>query len=475
MSTVKRVARNTSIVMGGNVFFRLISFFVTIYLARYLGVEVWGKYNFAFAYLALFSIITDLGLQTILVREMSRGELNIPKLIGNSLIIRSILTFSAVGLSILTISLLPYPVDTTTYVYIAAFTVLFISFSDFYRTIFEVNLRMEYNMIAKITNRVLSAALIFYIIFIIEGTVTQILLVLVLSEGVKTLINYYFSRGFVKPDYEIDFGLWRYLLRECWPLALSSVIWIIYFRIDVVMLSALVGDAPVGLYSASYKLYEPLSLIPTALVTSLFPIMSMSFKDSKDKLIRIYRLSFKYLLIITIPIAIGTTLLSNKIILLVYGIEFIGSALTLQILIWTFVFNSLSYTLANLLISIDKQKLTALSLTICTIVNIILNLILIPSFSHNGAAITTVITEISSFMISFYFVSKHIHVLPVHRIAAKPVICGLVMGILIYFFNDINLFLIVPMAGLIYLAALLALKTLTEEDWEMIKKVLPKK
>ena len=472
MSTVQKVAKNTGIVIVGDLVFKIISLIVVIYLARYLGTVGFGKYSFVFAYLAFFNIITDLGLQQILVREMARDVSIAPKLIGNAYIIRSILAAFSIVLSMIVISFMSYPTDTTICIYIATFTLLFISFSDFYATIFQANLRMEYNIVAKLTFKILSAGLILWIIFVLQGTLTQIILVLVFSEMVKTLINYSFSRKFVRPKFEIDFGLWKYLFKECLPLALSSVIWVIYHQTDKVMLSLMMGDAPVGIYSAAYGLCNPFLIIPGALMISLFPLMSTYFKSSKEKLIKSYTLGNKYLLIVMLPIAIGVTLLSNKIILLIYGTEFIYSTTVLQILIWSIVFGSVNSVLLNLLVSINRQKLNTWSMSICAIVNVVLNLILIPILSYNGAAIATVATNVVLLIASFYFVSKYLQVLPMHKIMVKPVISGLVMGAFVYYFIDFNVFLLVPLAAMIYLVTLLALKTFTMEDIDIVKKIM---
>ncbi|MDY6894127.1 MAG: flippase [Thermotogota bacterium] len=471
MNTVKRVARNTSIVMGGDIIFRLISLFVMIYLARYLGVTDYGKYSFVFAYLAFFNIITDLGLQRILVREMARDESIAPKLIGNAYIIRGILAVIAVVSSVIIISLASYPADTTTYIHIASFTLLFISFSDFYRTIFEANLKMEYNTVAKLAFKILSAGFILWIIYS-NGTLMQIMIVLVFSEGVKTLLNYLFSRKFVRPKFEIDFKLWKFLLKECLPIALTSIIWVIYYHIDVVMLSPMMGDEAVGIYSAAHKLCDPFFLIPSGLTMSLFPLMSAYYESSENKLIKTYTLGVRYLLIIMLPIAVGITLLADDIIFIIYGTEFIHSTTVLQILIWSIVFSSINSILLSLLISINRQKLNTLSTGVCAFVNVILNLILIPILSYNGASIATVVTNMVLFTVCFYFVSKHLQVIPVHKMVVKPVISGLVMGAFIYYFTRLNIFLLVPLAGIVYLMVLLTLKTFNEDDWEMVKKVL---
>ena len=126
--TIQKIAKNIGVIITGNVIFRLVSLFVIIYLAQYLGAAGFGKYSFVFAYLAFFNIITDLGPQQILVREMARNPSTPLTLIGNAYIIRLLLTVFAVVLSIVTINLLPYPADTTLYVCIASFTLLFAPF-----------------------------------------------------------------------------------------------------------------------------------------------------------------------------------------------------------------------------------------------------------------------------------------------------------------------------------------------------------
>jgi len=471
LSTLQRVAKNTGIIIVGDVIFRLISLFVIIYLARYLGTVGFGKYSFVFAYISFFVIISDLGFQSILVREMSRDESIAPKLIGNVYIIKSTSTIFAVALPMIVITLTSYPSDTITYVYIASFTLLFMSFSDLYTSIFQANLRMEYNTLAKLTFKVLSAGLILWIIFS-HGTLMQIMFVMVFSESIKMLISYLFSRKFVRPRFEIDFKLWKYLFKESLPLALSSVIWIIYYQIDMVMLSPMKGDAAVGIYSAAHKLFDPFSLIPIALMISLFPVMSEAFKTSKDRLIKSYRLSLKHLLIIALPITMGITFLADKIVLLIYGAGFAESATVLQILIWALVFTFANSVLLQLLISIDKQKLNTLSMGVCAIVNVALNFILIPILSYNGAAIATVATNVALFVTSFHFVSKHLHVLPLHKIVVKPAISGLIMAAFIYYFIELNIFLLIPLAIGIYLVALLALKTFTKEDMDIVRRIV---
>jgi O-antigen/teichoic acid export membrane protein len=473
MNTAQQVAKNTSVVMGGDLTFRLISLLVIAYLGRYLGPVGFGKYNFVFAYLSLFGVISNLGLQTILVREMSREPSTAPKLIGNAYIIRTLLTILAVALALIAISFMSYPPDTTSYIYVASFTLLFISFSDFYATIFQANLKMAYREIAKLTFKLIESVLIFWIIFS-QGTLMQVMIVHVFAEMVKTLISFVYSRKLVIPKLEIDVELWKYLMKEALPISLAGVIFIIYARIDIIMLSMMQGDASVGIYSAAHKLSEPLSLIPIALLTSVFPIMSASSKTSTESLIRLYNLSTRYLYIITIPISVGITVLAEKIIRLIYGAEFADSALVLQLLIWTLVVSSAAYVLTDLLISTGKQKQYSGGMAFSAIANVALNYILIPKYSYNGAAIATVLTNLVLFLASFYFCSKQLHLPPVRSTVIKSTIGGILMGAVVYYFMEVNIVLQIVLGAGIYLMSLLALKTFSSEDFYIIKRVLLK-
>lgn len=471
MRTVQKIAKNTGVIIIGDVVVKLISLFVTIYLARYLGPVGFGKYNFVFAYLAFFSIITDLGLQQILVREMARDPSAAPKLIGNAYILRIILTTIAIALAIVIITPLPYPDDTTLYVYIASFTLFFISFSDFYATIFQANLAMKYSVVSKLIFKFLSAGLVFYLIFT-GGALAAIILAIVFSEMVKMLLNYYFSRRFVKPVFAIDFSLWKRLFKESLPLALTSVIWIIYFRIDVVMLSMMVGDAAVGLYSAAYKLSEPLSMISTALVISLFPIMSASFKESTEKLVKIYRLGLKCILITMLPITVGVTFIADRAILLIYEPEFVSSGIALQILVWAVLFGSINYIIFNLLVAIERPILNTWAMGAGALVNVILNFILIPIMGFAGAAITTVVTNVLICVVGFCFVSKYLQKTVAWRMVVGPMVACVVMAGVLLCFGNINLLLLILLAATTYFVILFGLKVFDKDELNIIKKII---
>ena len=476
MNVAKNILKNTTILFVGNLSFRIISLFVVIYLARYLGVEGFGKYNFIFAYLAFFMITSDLGLNQILIREMSINKSDIPKLIGNGLIIKICLSAASILLAIITIYLLDYPKDTVIYVSVASLILLFQSYSDSQKTIFAVFLKMEYDVFSKIINRLISACIIFYIIYI-EGSLLQVILALILAEFVGTLFNRSFSKKLTHIKYNIDMNISKKLLVEAIPVALSGFFLIICHRTDVIMLSFLEGDTSVGFYSAAYRLSEPLILISYALVASLFPLMSSSFTTSKSSLVKMYDHGLKYILIIMIPICLGIMLLSDNIITFIYGNEYLNSIEALKILIWSLFFVSINYLFTQLLIATNRQRFATIIMFFSVITNIILNFILIQKYSFIGASFATLITEMIFCIICFAYISNYLTHLPIQNYLFKSITAAFGMGIIINLLKDlnINLFAIIAISTLVYGTVFIALKGLSDEEHSALKKIIERK
>lgn len=461
----QKIIKNTGIMLVGNLLFRFISLFITVYLAKYLGVENFGKYSFVFVYLGFFTIFIDLGTTTILVRQMARNIESMPKMIGNVHIIKTILSVVIIFIAVIVSSKL-YSKEMVIFIFIASFTLLFQAFSDTYGTVFQTTLNMKYDVAAKLTFKIISAILILYIIFI-KGTLLQILIILSFSEFIKTLLYYLFSRRVTKAKFNIDFTLWKSLLKQSLPVALYSIFLIIYSRIDVLMLSVMKDEVAIGLYSAAYNLSEPLILIPYSIVASLFPLMSQSFTTSVNTLKKYYEMGLRYTIITMLPITIGTTLLADRIILLIYGQLYVGSIIALKILIWSLLITSNNYLLTSLLISMNKEKFTTLNMIICVFSNIVLNYFFIFRYSYVGASLATVMTSFVYFMLNYRLISKNNVNVPIITICKKPLIAGSLMGLYVYslnLFTTLDIYLIVLSAAIVYMIGLLAVGTFPKEE-----------
>jgi len=200
-------------------------------------------------------------------------------------------------------------------------------------------------------------------------------------------------RDFFKPKPQIDLSFWRTVLREALPFGLTGFFITIYYWTDSVMLSYMKSYEVVGLYNAAYRLMIVLLVVPGVLSMAIIPAMSKLYVNSKDMLRFTQQRSFKYLAMIGFPIGVGTTILSDEIILLIFGEEYSQAAIALRILVWSSVCIFLSSPFSSLLRSSNGQMALLRITALCAMENVVLNLVAIPAYSYAGASVTTVITE----------------------------------------------------------------------------------
>jgi O-antigen/teichoic acid export membrane protein len=239
------------------------------------------------------------------------------------------------------------------------------------------------------------------------------------------------------------------------------------------MLSLMKGDTAVGLYNAAYRLSEISTVIPAIFMTSMFPVLSRFHKKSKDSFIIAYGKSIKYLFYLALPMAMVVTLLSKPIINLIFGAEFSGSIVALQILIWAAAIMYVSMVQGNTIISANKQMFCFKVTVFSAILNIILNLILIPRYSYIGASATTVATECFGFFIGIFFLFRWGYRIDINNIYLAPLFGLGIAGIISIILIQINVnILITSLVFILIYASILYKIGIKEDDKELIKKVI---
>lgn len=472
MNTVQRIAKNVGALTLMNIVSVALMLIITIFIARYLGDVIFGKYSFALAFTALFGVFIHLGLDILITRDVARDKSKASKYVGNITIIRAISSIIVLILIIVTITLMNYPSDTTMAVYIFGLYVVFTSFANIFNATFRAFERMEYQAILQIMEKIIIASLGLIVLFSGYGLV-ELALVFLFGGIFNILFSYLICRKkFVKPKFEIDLKFWTQSIKEAYPFLFGLIFVMIYFRIDTVMLSIMEGDAVVGWYNASYMLIGGLGIISASILPAIFPVMSRFFNNSKEALQAVYNNSFRYLFMIGFPIAVGTTLLADKIILLLYGEQYINSIIALQILVWAELFVFLNNTTGNVLSSINKHRTSMKIAGTGAALNILLNLVFIPYLSYIGASITTVITEFFVAFVGVIYISKNGYTLHLSKDIIKIIGSGAIMGLFVFCFRDINLLFIVLLSVVIYFGVLCIIGAITKEDMKLIKNLI---
>ena len=471
MNTVQRIAKNTAALFAAQFVVAILSLALSIFIARSLGAVIFGKYSFALAFTAIFAVFSDLGYNTLLIRDIARDKSQASKYLNNVISMRALLSLIIFALIVITINVIGYPADTKNVVYLFGIYTLVVSFSGVFKVTFRAFEKMEYDAGITIFANIIRVSLGLLVLLLGYGLI-ELALVFLFSGVFDVLFSFLVcERRFVKPKLELDFEFWKSTIKIALPLSMLSIFGLIYVRIDTVMLSMMKGDAVVGWYNAAYNLVLGFKPIPSLFLNAIFPLMSYYYVSSIDSLKVAYEKASKFLLILGLPLAVGITLLADRIIPILYGEQFYPSIIALQILAWELLLIFLYGPLGNVLVSTNKQNQMATVAGIGALLNVILNLILIPPLSYIGAAIATIITGTFLFGVYFYLVSKQLHTLFLHKLIAKPLIACLVMGLFIYFCTAMNLFIIIFLSIVLYFVALYLIGGFSKEDIDLVRQV----
>lgn len=473
MTTMKRIAKNTSSLFLAQILSYIIGFFTLAYSARYLGVENFGILSFALAFAGIFGVFSDLGLRTLVVREVARDKSLTEKYIGNSLSIKILLAFITLFLIFITLNIWGYDIKTSIVVYLISISVIIASFSQFFYSIFQAYEKMEFQGISVFLNAVFVFLGILTVIYL-NSNVVGFSFVYILAAILVLIFNLIIClKKFSLPGLLLDHEFWKVSIKEALPFAITGISINIYTWIDTIILAFLKGSEVVGYYTAAYRLVIVLLVIPVIVNTVVFPLMSRYHVSSKDNLKYSFEKLFKFMALIGIPLGVGTIIVAEKVILLVYGTEYIPSVIALQILVWSLVMIFLRSPFERLLEASNKQFSVTKIFFIGAIFNIVLNLIFIPIYSYVGAAIITVLTDILVLIILIH-VTRDIGYkisLNAKLDLIKIIVSSLIMGIILIFFINQNLFIIVLIGILIYVALLHVLRVF-DAEFSMIKSML---
>lgn len=404
----RRVVENLGWLLSDRIFRLGLGMFITIWIARYLGPSEFGLLNYAIAFVAIISILSSLGMEQIVIRTIviSPGAKN--EILGSAFLLRIIGSMAVVFLSFVLVIILR-PSDSISHILILLISAgtIFQSFDviDYW---FQSQLKSKYTVYAKNTSFIIISAL--RVIFILSNFSIIFFAFAILVEnifgGLFLVLSYkYFGKEKIfkwKPEFLSS----RKILKDSWPLILSSLAIMIYMRIDQVMLKEMVGDKSVGIYSAAVRIAEVWYFIPIALINSVFPVIV----ETKKKDLGLYnrRIAKLYSLLtwIGIIIAVFISIFSGTIINILYGSRFIGAESILSISIWAGIFVFQGVARGAWLVNENLQKYSYYYTLGACIVNIILNLSLIPIMQEKGAVIATLVSYFCSVILMPLFVKE---------------------------------------------------------------------
>jgi O-antigen/teichoic acid export membrane protein len=398
------------------------------------------------------------------MREMARGKSDGPELLGQAfvgkLLIGAVILFTIFILAIV----LAYQKDVLLSIMIYGVSMLLISFSNTFRSIFIALERAEYEALLLILSRLLLLGGI--ILCVLLNIKIPGVMVSHLVAGLITLWlgSYLCKKLFFSPVWAIDFKKVKDLFREAIPFAIGAIMGEIFFNIDTVMISKMVGLESVGYYNAAYKLSFSGVLLANTVTLAAYPHFSKQWLEDRESVFRVFEKVFKILTVSSIAFSLPATLLSADIIGFVFGPEYNQSIRLFQILVWSLPGLFLMHLTGRTLDAIGEQRFSAKTMSFCVLMNIILNLILILKFGAIGAAIAMVFTSFVVVMIHMYRLRRRMEFPKMRIPIAKISICLIGLLATILLLKGLNWWVAVTVGFAVYCGMLIGLKVLEKED-----------
>jgi len=473
MKLSTKVAYNTIIQFSSKIIATGLGLIAIAIITRDLGQVGFGEYTVAMTFLSFFGIIADLGLTLVTVQMISRPGINEQKMLSNLLSLRLVSALIFLGLAPITVLLFPYSANIKLAVMIAAGSFLFIALNQILVGLFQKYLRLDKVSIAEVASRlVLLIGVIISIKF--KFGLSGIMLATLIASAVNFLLLFAFSRKISRIKLGFNFALWGEIISLSWPLALTITLNLIYLKADTFLLSIIPRQselgiiAEVGIYGAAYKVIDVVITFPFMFAGIILPIITLAWaKERQTDFKNVLQKSFDAMLILALPMIVGTLLLAKEIMVLIAGQDFAASGPVLQILILSAGAIFMGIMFSHAIIAINKQKKIISAYLFVALSSLIIYLIVIPRFSYFGAAWATLYSETAIGLAGFYLVWKYTRFFPNLKVLIKATLASILMGGVILLAKNLglsNIILHILIAAPIYFIFLYLLKGIAKQD-----------
>lgn len=393
---------------GWLLFGKSVSLVVGFLIARYLGPYAFGDLSFADAFAALFAAVGTLGLDSFIIREIIQHPDKRDEILGTSLVMRLAANALLIPLAILTylafrqLSASETDLSLTVFIALCSSAALFKSFNiidSYFQSQVASKFVVQVQNLCLLLSTCVKIALIYT-----QAPVLYFAWALLFDSAILALglLLIYKKRGLQLHTWTFNWTRAKALLQQSWPLILTAVMISIYMKIDQVMLKS-AGSKIVGIYSAAARLSESWYFIPVAIVTSVFPAIIHARKTDSARYHKRLQNLYDLLVLISLPVAIVVSLFANQIIHVLYGNPYQGAGILLSIHIWSGIFVFLGSASSQFLLAEGFTLISFSRTAFGALVNVLLNLWLIPIYGALGASIATLIAYASStfFILAF--------------------------------------------------------------------------
>ena len=387
------VIKNTTWLFVGEISMRLLKLVLFIYAARKLGTSEWGVFSYALALMSIFQVFSDIGVNSVILRETARKVENSREYISTSFFLKLGLSFVS---SLALFSLIFFIKNDAAVKILIPITALMLFFDSMREFGFSLNRAFE-KMEVEAFTKIITTALLVVLGFIFIANYPRAISIsyaYVISGIIGVIIMYYSLRQHFKDLVStLNKKIVPYIFKEAWPLATVGIIGTIMTNLDMVMLGWFTNSHNIGLYSAAQKPVQIIYLVPTLLSTAIFPVFSRLALNDKDQVKNVIRKSFSFSLLIALIINVGILLIGGPVFKIAFGQQYTSAIPLLKIMSLAIITGAPGIIISNAIFALGQQKKLIQFISVTFIIDIILCLLLIPRYGIYGAAISVTISQ----------------------------------------------------------------------------------
>ncbi len=491
-STTQRLAKNSIAPIALNLFNRMVDFAFAALMLRILGPDNAGQYYYAGSVFMWFDIITNFGLNTYLTREVSRYREQARRYLVNTSLLRLGLAVLAVPLLVgfivarqTVVAALTTPASQSA---LLALVLLYVglipnSIATGFSALFYAYEKAEFPAAVTTISTLLKVGLGTVVLlagFGIVGLATSSIAINVITLTILGALAWRQIPALRGPGLSLktlrtaqERTLRREMLGESWPLMVNHLLATLFFKIDVPLMEAILGNETLGLYSTGYKYLDALNVIPAMFTMALFPIISRKALEDRAGFVRFFRLGVKILTLLVLPAAIIATLGARELVLLLGGPEYLpGGAVALQLMAWSMVIGWINSLTQYVLIALNRQRFLMRAYILAVSFNLIANLLLMPRFGYQASALLHTAAEMMLFIPFIIDLHRQIGRLNWWQLLGKPlaaVVCAAPIALLL---SPVSRWAALASALVIYGLAIWRLQLFDADERDVLAPVL---
>jgi PST family polysaccharide transporter len=395
-----QVFQNTAANILGRGLSLLFSTAAAALLARYLGSEKLGQYGAIYAYLGLFAWMATFGFEPVLVREASRDRKSASDLVRTAMVLSVFLSVGMIGTAVLLAPWAGYGGRLRPLLILAGLEYILTPLR-LPAIIFQVDLRQWYGSTINVVRQGIWFAIIVALWFL-GAPLSYVIAGRVLAALIESMLIWGYGRRFLAEKGKFLRDRARTIFSHSFPIAFTSLLAMIYMRIDQVMLHKMTSDFVLGQYVAAVRVSELFEMLPAALMFTLAPILSVSVADP-EKFRSYTDRAYRYFMVAASGLCVFMTAGAGIIVRVLYGKQFLPAAPLLAVLIWSEIAVFFAAVIGNIMVAKNQQNLLPIPTLAGAAINVGLNLVLIPRYSAMGAAWATLISYTFAWTVALLF------------------------------------------------------------------------